>query len=60
MYMLILTAVAIAIGSLVAFAAPLAFVLIINATFIPHEERNLERVFGQEYAAYKRRARRWI
>jgi protein-S-isoprenylcysteine O-methyltransferase Ste14 len=37
-----------------------AFVVIIRVRFIPHEERMLLERFGDEYAAYRARVRRWI
>ena len=35
-------------------------VLIIQRELIEREERYLERAFGEEYLAYKRRVRRWV
>lgn len=35
-------------------------VLVMQYRVIKHEERHLERVFGEEYRAYKVRVRRWI
>jgi len=35
-------------------------VLITQRELIEREERYLERTFGEEYLAYKRRVRRWV
>jgi protein-S-isoprenylcysteine O-methyltransferase Ste14 len=35
-------------------------ILVMQYGVIKHEERHLERVFGEEYRAYKGRVRRWI
>jgi len=40
--------------------APLGFFLLCNYNYIPFEEANLEKVFGQEYLDFKRRVRRWL
>ena len=48
------------VGALPYFLAPPAFVLIMNTTQIPHEERLLARLFGEEWEAYRRRVRRWL
>jgi protein-S-isoprenylcysteine O-methyltransferase Ste14 len=39
---------------------PLGFVLAMTLFFIPREERILERAFGEEYRAFRRRVRRWL
>ncbi len=52
--------VAILVGAIPVFLAPLAFFLTINAVFIPREEERLECIFGQEYLKYKNRVRRWL
>jgi protein-S-isoprenylcysteine O-methyltransferase Ste14 len=39
---------------------PLGFVLAMTLFFIPREERILERAFGEEYQAFRRRVRRWL
>ena len=36
------------------------FVWLITSRFIVHEERMMERVFGDDYRAYRQRTRRWI
>jgi protein-S-isoprenylcysteine O-methyltransferase Ste14 len=39
---------------------PLIFLILIDRTFIPMEERAMQRVFGARYDAYRGRVRRWI
>lgn len=56
----ILLGAAIFLGSLIAFAFPLIFVMIMERRFIPLEEKNLEKKFGNQYIDYKKRVRRWI
>ncbi len=43
-----------------ALAGPVIFVLYMNYFQIRPEERALERLFGQEYDAYRRLVRRWL
>ncbi len=56
----VLLGIAILIGTLPLFLAPLLFFLTIHTVFIPDEERTLERIFGQQYVDYKSRVRRWL
>jgi protein-S-isoprenylcysteine O-methyltransferase Ste14 len=58
--MSILLGTAIMLGSIITFAFPILFVLIMEKMFIPMEEKNLEKKFGSKYLNYKRRVRRWI
>jgi protein-S-isoprenylcysteine O-methyltransferase Ste14 len=51
---------ALALGSLVSFVVPAVFVGLLNRKFIRHEEALLRAEFGQEYADYSARVRRWI
>jgi protein-S-isoprenylcysteine O-methyltransferase Ste14 len=57
---MLLTGVAIALGSVGAFLPIPVFVGIIHAWFIVGEERFLEDTFGESYLAYKRSVRRWL
>lgn len=56
----ILLGIAIALGSLITLVVPILFVIVMEAMFIPFEERNLEQAFGKEYLDYKKKVRRWI
>jgi protein-S-isoprenylcysteine O-methyltransferase Ste14 len=47
-------------NSIYIFIAAWIFFLIINIVFIPYEEEDLEKTFGQEYIEYKKKVRRWI
>lgn len=58
--MSILLGVAIFLGSLITFAFPIIFIMIMEKRFIPLEEKNLETKFGNQYVDYKKRVRRWI
>jgi protein-S-isoprenylcysteine O-methyltransferase Ste14 len=57
---LILTAWAFHLSSLWPFLGPVLFVLYINRFQIAPEERLLGAKFGEEYAAYAARVRRWL
>ncbi len=48
------------VTKLIAFAFPIIFVMIMERKFIPLEEKNLEKKFGNQYIDYKKRVRRWI
>lgn len=43
---------------------PLLFLVVpvwvMSSKVIPYEEANLERLFGEQYLAYRKRVRRWI
>ena len=58
--LIILLGIALFAGSLALLLAPLAFFLIINARQIPFEESRLTTLFGDDYAAFRRRTRRWL
>ena len=59
-FVLLLLGVALALGSLISFYAPLVMALTLETLFIPYEERMCEREFGQQYLDYKKRVRRWF
>jgi len=56
----ILPGEAILLGSLTAFIAPLGFFLVMQAVFIPLEERSMSQTFGEEYTLYRKKARMWF
>ncbi|HXD41275.1 MAG TPA: isoprenylcysteine carboxylmethyltransferase family protein [Ramlibacter sp.] len=58
--LLVLLAWAVFLSSLLALLGPVVFVLYINRFQIAPEERTLQSLFGNEYAAYKSRVRRWL
>ncbi len=51
---------AIFLGSLSPFIFSIIFIIIIEKSFIPMEEKNLEKKFGNKYINYKKRIRCWI
>ena len=51
---------AFAFGLIWAFALLPVVLIVIDRLVIAREEPYLERLFGEEYLAYKRRVRRWI
>ena len=57
---LMLTGVAILMGSVGAALPVLLFVVIIRNNFVLAEERFLEASFGQQYLIYKSSVRRWL
>jgi len=48
------------LGSLFPFIFSILFIIIIDRFFIPTEEKNLEKKFGDRYVDYKKRVGRWI
>jgi protein-S-isoprenylcysteine O-methyltransferase Ste14 len=57
---LIVAAAALLVGEPIGILAACALVVILDRSFVPGEERNLERVFGSAYADYRATVRRWI
>ena len=55
-----LVGLAVLLGSLTPFVFPLLFFLLANFLFIPLEEGRMEQAAGEEFAAYRRRVRRWL
>jgi protein-S-isoprenylcysteine O-methyltransferase Ste14 len=51
---------AILLGSVVTFVFPVLFAILMEAIFIPLEERDLEEIFGERYLDYWKKVRRWI
>ena len=57
---MMLSGVAVLMGSIGAWLPVPAFVLIIRNNFVLGEERFMEAAFGQQYLDYKSRVRRWL
>lgn len=57
---LVLAGVALWRNDMILVAAPVVFVLFVNFTLIPREERQMENLFGDAYRRYKQHVRRWI
>ena len=58
--LLMLTSIALFMGTVEAFFAPAAFFIIMDKVFIPFEEKKLLNGFGNHYADYMRQTRRWM
>lgn len=48
------------LGTLPTLFAPVVFFVLMNTIFIPFEEQRLSTIFGQRYAEYSGRVRRWL
>jgi protein-S-isoprenylcysteine O-methyltransferase Ste14 len=59
-FVLILTGIAIFMGSLTPYLVIVAFAVLMDAVFIRTEETMLEETFGEAWLDYKGRVRRWI
>lgn len=57
---LALFGIALYIGNILAFIAPIIFFAAMNYVFIPFEENLMEDIFGRKYLDYKKKVRRWI
>ena len=63
MYLGVATAllgVAIYLGDILGFLAPIVFFAFVSLRFIPREEKLMEKLFGKKYLEYKKKVRRWI
>jgi protein-S-isoprenylcysteine O-methyltransferase Ste14 len=47
-------------GSLTMLLAPMVFAVVMDRIVIPHEERTMERIYGERYHDYKSRVSRWL
>ncbi|NMB57462.1 isoprenylcysteine carboxylmethyltransferase family protein [Candidatus Beckwithbacteria bacterium] len=56
----ILFGLALLLGTVTSFFAPILMFITLEKKFIPQEEKNLEEVFGKEYLDYKNRVKRWL
>ncbi len=52
--------VAIVLGNFIAFDGFFAFIIAANLWYIPFEENEMEKQFGQDYLAYKKKVGRWL
>ncbi len=51
---------AVYVGTVPFYLSAIAYFLVLNLIFCPYEESKLFNAFGDEYALYKQRVRRWI
>jgi protein-S-isoprenylcysteine O-methyltransferase Ste14 len=51
---------AVFLGSVITFAVPVLFVILVKRFNISFEEEVLEKKFGKKYLKYKKKVRRWI
>jgi protein-S-isoprenylcysteine O-methyltransferase Ste14 len=56
----VLFGLAIFFASIAMLLAPAVFFAVIDRMVIPQEEQKMEQLFGNDYADYKNRVRRWI
>jgi protein-S-isoprenylcysteine O-methyltransferase Ste14 len=59
-FVLILTGIAILLGSLIPYGVIPIFMILIERNFIRLEEQGLEQKFGQQWLAYRQQVRRWL
>ena len=57
---MMLTGVAMFVGTLPFYVAAVALFAILNFVFCPYEEEKLSRTFGSRFEQYRGRARRWL
>lgn len=57
---LFLTGLSVTMNNLVSLISPFIFFLFMNFMFIPYEEDELTKAFGDKYVEYKKKVRRWI
>jgi protein-S-isoprenylcysteine O-methyltransferase Ste14 len=58
--LLMLVGIAMALGGMAYYIAAIAYGVVISRVFCPYEEQKALDEFGEPYAAYTRRVRRWL
>ena len=56
----VLLAIAFLLQSLSALLIPILFILMIENTWIPHEEKKLAETFGEEWEVYLAKTKKWL
>lgn len=56
----VLLAIAFLLQSLSALLIPILFISIIQNTWIPHEEKKLAEIFGEEWQTYSEKTKKWL
>jgi protein-S-isoprenylcysteine O-methyltransferase Ste14 len=59
-FVLVLLGTVVLLGSLTPWLLAVAVAVFLHAVFVRFEETRLEEVFGEAWAAYKRKVRRWL
>jgi protein-S-isoprenylcysteine O-methyltransferase Ste14 len=59
-FVLLLLGLAVFLGNLMVFFAPLAMLITLEKVFVSVEEKKLEEEFEEQYKNYKRRVRKWL
>ncbi len=59
-FAIVLAGVAVIVGAVSGWIAPLAFVFAAARWYIPYEEQRMTEHFGPDYVAYKQGTRRWF
>ena len=57
---LFLTGLSVTLNNIISLITPLIFFLFMNYMFIPYEEDELAKTFGDKYIEYRKKVRRWI
>jgi protein-S-isoprenylcysteine O-methyltransferase Ste14 len=55
-----LLGIALWLGSWPMLIAPVGFLVFMSLVFVPYEEQRVLETFGDAYASYAQRVRRWI
>ena len=55
-----LSALALAVGSVPFYVVTAGYFMLINGTFCPYEEKKLTETFGADYLSYRQQVRRWL
>ena len=56
----VLLAIAFLLQALSALLIPILFISIIQNTWIPHEEKKLAEIFGEEWITYSEKTKKWL